>query len=458
MSAIPDLIKIGSIPADLEVSVDTDTLDPVVSSDTFCRFTLMNKGFMNSFSKIVLGCNPLSGSGATSTYPLNVGVNALIERAVLRVGAKTISETEDFGHFMAYKSMFIDPSQTLEREQVITGRNVALELRYDIDADGTPYSNVDAKSYGLSNGLTYVNEDFNAGTRDGLLPYVWPEMKQGPLYQVSLADLFPFLRFNSLPLYMFDEQISIELTFNPVNSQRQIGSVAGLEQMVINTTDLKLIADYIFYDGETMEQFAEANSNMNFQYTDYQLNKRSLTQAQAQTKQILNVGGAGRIVSKMFHGLSRGDIGSQSLLNVFHAESSGPITTAGARNVGIMTTNVRLNDKYLYPLDRVSNAIHFHDITSTEASPPNVSRDMYSLATDTFTDEDFNNILQNGTLPGFFFWNANRFNRNERINSRGIELEINYSKLENKTYTHRTWIEVIKTAQLRNGILDIEFA
>ena len=49
MSQIPDLIKIGSIPGDMEMSVDSDILEPVVISDTFCRFTLMNKGFMNSF-------------------------------------------------------------------------------------------------------------------------------------------------------------------------------------------------------------------------------------------------------------------------------------------------------------------------------------------------------------------------------------------------------------------------
>ena len=51
---IPDLIKIGSIPSDLSVEVDTDVLDPVVISDKFCRFVLNNKGFLHSFSKIVL--------------------------------------------------------------------------------------------------------------------------------------------------------------------------------------------------------------------------------------------------------------------------------------------------------------------------------------------------------------------------------------------------------------------
>ena len=455
MSAIPDLIKIGSVPTDMEVSVDSDILEPVVSSNTFCRFVLMKKGFMNSFSKIAIGCSALTGTASKHTYPTNVGISALIERATLKVGAKTISQTEDFGHFMAYKSTFIDPSVNKEREQVLSSRNTALELRYNSREDD--YSDYNASSYGLSNGLDYIVDSQTATTRHGLLPYIWQELEQAPVFQVSLADLFPFLRFNSLPLYMFDEDISIELVFNSNNSQRQVGSDA-LETLTIDTSELKLIADYIFYDGQTMTDFENANRNMKFQYVDYQLNKRTLTQDQAQSKQIINVGGAGRVVSKMFHGLSRDGVGHGNMTNVYHAEAPTLTTTSGARNVGELTTNVRYNDKYLYPIDRTNNAIHFHDVVSTEATPPHVSRDMYSRGGGALTHEDYNNLPQNSHLRGKFFWNANRLNRNERINSRGIELEIKYSAVADATHTHRCWIEVIKQAELRDGILDISFA
>ena len=455
MSAIPDLIKIGSIPTDMEVSVDSDILEPVVNTNSFIRFQLQNKGFMNSFSKIILGCNALTGSAKFHTYPLNVGISALVERATLKVGAKTISEVEDFGHFMAYKSLFIDQAQTLEREQVITGRNNALELRYD-NASGT-FSDFNASSYGLSNGLCYTQDGQTAMTRHGLLPYRWQEMENAPQFQIALADLFPFLRFNSLPLYMFDEPISVELTMNTNNSQRQVGPDAT-ETLTLDGNAVKLIADYIYYDGDTMEQFANANRNMNFQYVDYQLNKRSLTKAQAEAKQIINVGGAGRVVSKMFHALSRDGVGAGNIVNVYHSQAPTLTTTSGARQVGILTTNVRYNDKYLYPLDRIANAIHFHDITSTEATPPHVSRDMYDRGGGTITHEDYNNLPQNSHIRGKFFWNANRLNRNERINSRGIELELKFSQINDSNHTHRCWIEVIKQAQLNNGKLDIAFA
>mgnify|MGYP003637103475 FL=1 len=458
MSAIPDLIKIGSIPGDMSMEVDTDILEPVVSSNSFCRFTLMNKGFMNSFSKIVLGLDALATNGSRNTYPVNIGISSLIQRAVLKVGAKTISETEDFNHFMGYKSLFIDPSINKEREQVISGRGTALQLRYNNTLGDTSETN--AGAYGLDNGLDYIATGRAGGVapREGLLPHVWQELAQAPEFQVSLADLFPFLRFNSLPLYMFDEQISVELFFNTTDDSRVVGPSPSAATQIA-TANLKLIADYIYYDGDTMEQFQNSNRNMNFQYVDYQLNKRSQTKAQAEAKAIINVGGAGRLVSKLFSSLSLDIPDLTSIVNVYHSIAPSQIVTLGATQMGILTSNVRLNDKYLYPLDRVSNAIHFHDITSTEAMPPYISREMYSRGGGGITTEKYNGQNQSNELEGKFYYQAHRLNRNERINSRGIEYEQNFSHiLVDATYTQRTWIEVIRQAQLTNGILDINYA
>ena len=446
MSQIPDLIKIGAVPSDMEVDVDTDILDPVIVNNGFCRFTLLKKGFMNSFSKITLGLNTFS-THTGNTLPLNVGIGALIERATLKVGAVTVSQTEDFGHFYGYKSLFIDQSTMKEREQVLTSRLNCLRLLYSNDPN-TPFN---ASSYGLDNGLEY-SIDHYVGEDEGLNPHEFQKLGNTPVFQISLADLFPFLRYNSLPLYMFEEQISIELVFNTNNSQRQLGG--NVETSTINTGEVKLIADYIFYDGQTMSDFAEANKSMNFQYVDYQLNKRSLSQAQAQSKQIINVGGAGRVVSKVFSALGDDATANDDLVNVYRAEA--PLPDAD-NNDGELISNLRYNNKFLYPVDRSSTAIHFHDVVSAEANPLQVSRQMYSNAGGTLTTEKYSAIDQD-LLAGVFFYQADRLNRNERINSRGIELELKYSKVANATHTHRTWIEVIKQATLRDGMLDINFA
>ena len=93
-SQVPDLMKLSQIPTDLEQSVDTDMLDPVVFSQEFCRFSLMKKGFLHSFSSIVLSLDAPTAN-PNATYPTNIGIHSLIERATLKVGAQTICEIEE---------------------------------------------------------------------------------------------------------------------------------------------------------------------------------------------------------------------------------------------------------------------------------------------------------------------------------------------------------------------------
>ena len=62
-------------------------------------------------------------------------------------------------------------------------------------------------------------------------------------------------------------------------------------------------------------------------------------------------------------------------------------------------------------------------------------------------------------LDGQFFWNAYRLNRNEVVDSRGIELEVQYGLVQNATHTYRTWLEMVREGQLDKdtGSYNIDF-
>ena len=92
---VPDLMKVGPIQGNPNMDVETDILDPVVFSQDFCRFRLQNKGILHSNSKITLALTGVSASGVR-VHPIGVGVHALVQRAVLKIGGKTICETDDF--------------------------------------------------------------------------------------------------------------------------------------------------------------------------------------------------------------------------------------------------------------------------------------------------------------------------------------------------------------------------
>lgn len=471
---IPDLIKIGSIQSDMNMEIDTDILDPVVKSETFARFVLNNKGFLHSFSKIIIGCN---AGDSTQTFPSGVGVHSLIQRCALKVGTKTIAEIDDFAHWMAYKSTFIENDINYDRETYLTHRIIAHEFNFKNGSGVAKNSDVNASNYYLKGRREPTISDDSITLQNGsgsVFPLDVSILSHTPLYSINLSDLFPFLRFNQLPLYMMDQQVSIELHFTPSSTLYRTVNEGDQTSGTINTIDLnnlQFVADYIYYDGDLMEQYRNANQTMNWNYVDYRLNKRSLAHATLNTdKIILDVGGAGRIVSKVIAGLFDDTLPKPdlSVLNVFKAVAPG--VSADGNNQQF-TTNLRYNDHYIYPIDRDNYAIHFNDVIQGEGNVPHYTREEYcnegkgAISTGTgaigWADNDLGSNASG--LAGNFFWNVYRLNRNERVNSRGIELELQYSKTGfshtfNRNHTHRAWLELLRTATLSNGMFDIDYA
>ena len=477
-SRIPDLVKIGAIQSDMSMNIDTDVLDPVVITDTFCRFVLNNKGFLHSFSKIIIGVNDTANN---KSFPVGIGCMALVERCSLKIGTKTIAEIDDFAHWMAYKSQFIDDSINNERENFTTNRCLAHEFNYKSGNTSAKSSDVNASNYYLKGQreptLSLASDNFwgNGGGQVELATV--NQLKNAPLYSIALADLFPFLRFNQLPLYMIDQQVSIELHFTADKQKRVISQTAAAAGNTINQGEVRLIADYIYYPGDVMVQYQNANPVMTWNYVDYRLNKRTINASQvggnasASSKVIMDVGGAGRIVSKIVAGLYNDNLADPdvSVLNVYCAKS--PLTLTG--NNQLFTTNLRYNDHYLYPLDRQNSAIHFNDVIQGEGNVPHITRQEFSAegtgslgAGDTSGGVEYNNNRLDSSsvgLNGQFFNQVYRLNRNERVNSRGIELEVQYSTnaqsgMADASHTHRAWLEILRSATLRDGKFEIDFA
>jgi len=457
-SRIPDLMKIGSVPSDIAMDVDTSVLDPVVNNQNFCRFVLDNKGFLHSFSKITLCVNATENA----IFPANIGVHSLIRRCALRIGTTIIAEIDDFNHWMSYKSMFIDNDINKYRETFLTSRVLAYDMPLKTNQSGAE-SLTSASFVAVNTTREMFIDDANGTSKDSVTPAVC-FLDNAPVFSISVADLFPFLRFNQLPLYMIDQQVSIELHFEPTTSNKRCcidgGGTQGLTYNM-DLTQTKFIADYIYYDGEMMEQYRNQNKVMNWTYNDYRLNKRTLTKAQLETKQVLEIGGAGRLISKIVTSLERPVTNpDESILNAY--QSAAP--SVSNNNNGLFTTNLNVNDHRLYPIDRTNSAVHFHDIVQAEQNMPHVPRQAFNSQGSSFEGSGaitFNSYALNDTakgLDGNFHHICYRLNRNERVNSKGIELELLYSLVGAGSYTHRAWLELVKTATLDNGMFSTEFS
>lgn len=480
-SNIPDLVNLVPMKDDTLVEVETDILEPVVHSQTFCRFALDRKGILSSNSKITFG---LSAAAIRSFYSLNNGVNSLVARAVLKANNKTIAEVDAWNHFAAYNSMFIHNEQNVERESVLTARTMNHEFDYledpfDVNSSGTGAARL---AQNQADTYTWKNHyEENEHVTDKFSVAQWAVGENAPVFQIALSDFFPFLKTNQLPLFMIKDQLFVELHFAPeanTKGDRQCVNASETNaSMPLDVTKTRLIADYIYYPQDMMNQYAMVNANLSFSYVDYRLSEMSVNSSGAKNL-IRNVGGAGRIVSKIVQGIQNLEVGAknggvaapaQCLTGPYHAFA--PQRAADGSTTAYLDANVRVNNDFLFPLDIKNSARLFHTITSTEGKIPFVSRDEYNRQGGALTTKTLEGIAESGNtlntqqlngLQGHFFWQAFKVTPG-RVDGRGIEVYMKYLEDDgtfgldaggDDAYTHRVWVELVKYARLNDGHME----
>lgn len=498
VGTIPDLVKIGTIPTDTAIDVATEILEPVSFSQSEARFVLSNKGILHSNSRITFAIDKTvftaPTTGQDSFFPINIGVASLLQRVRLTVGGKTVSELEDFAHYFAYESNFVTPENNKEREQVF-GSRIGLgtrptlkERQADYKLAGVPANNIEsineADSICIDNGKDFDYDSTSNTFPDKDDPLVstrmvhdYQDSDNKGVFSILIADLFPFLKMNQLPLFMLKEQVMIHLTFTPqvagalttADSGRVVTSLGdvGDADATILRDDVKMVADYIFYPQEMMLQYQQANANMSFSYVDYQFVKRDVSASEFSGQLIQNVGGAGRIVNKVCVQVENKKPGDQGLINNYGSDS--PLVTA--TGVGTVETNLRYNDLFLFPIDVTNSARHFHNLLMTEGRVPHICRDFYSgqgqLAKEAefgaFEDYPMGSAYGGGSsalnvdVRSRANWHCYRLNRNERVNSRGIEIYDKRLTMPSSS-TLRAWVQVMRTAQLKDGVMEVAYS
>jgi hypothetical protein len=497
-SMIPNLLRVGEIPANMAMNVETSIVEPVVQTESFIRFQMNRSGFLHSNSKLLLSLdgasftdyrdraaaagNKAAGVKGAAFYPANIGISNLISRVRLLSGNTVIQEIDDWNFLEAYKAMFVANENNKEKAQYTESKLINFAFAYsdqDLTVGTAQRSDVRSIGIGLDNGTCY-DGSYNIvdGADDDYDMYArrCQSIENNPVYQISLSSLVPFLKSTQLPLFMFDEQIFLEITLvsatdRAVGNARQMsGSDANKAlSFKMNQNETRLIVDYISYPEDTMNAWANANKNMSFTYFDYELSKFTVSKSTANSGFIRNCGGAGKLVTKMICGLSQDmeDVDSNSaILGDFAFVHPNRDT---AQSVERVETNLRYNDRYLYPITVKNDSYHFSNTLAAEAVPPFVTRDMYACQGESTVQRKYNGVLQDavkagtGTkfnfgLVGSFFWQAFKLNRNERINQKGIELYQKYIDIEDTAHTLRIWLEVMKVGSLVDGKLRAAYA
>ena len=456
---VPDLINIGAIKSNMAIDVSSDVLDPIVNNQNNCRFSLTNKGYLHDGSRITFSVKGNASVLGGAYFPPNVGVHSLIKRATLRVGGQTISEMDDYNHFMGYKSMFLSNEINKDREAVMSGRSVAHDFHY-VDTAGAQ-SNTSATNYNLDTGVEYNGNN--------VTPNTYLDVNNQPVFSITLGQLFPFLKGVNLPLFAMRQEVLIDLVWEPVSTTGRCSVASGASsatEFEIDTTEVKMVADYLFYDGEIMAQQLTAYNSRptKFLYNDYRLTKTSLSVTAAQNS-VRNLGGAGRIVTKVITGINDDNRTDRYILNKYSAVAPARDylnASVDLRKNGTLTTNIRMNDFFVFPIDLRNTAVLFDKTVRAEGSFPFVTREEYSAEGNIISGRTFLGVAQNASvgLVGNYFFQAYKLPAG-RVNTRGLELTTQLASLPalgaGLTYTQRTYIEISREAVLSDGFLTAGF-
>jgi len=460
---IPDFLQLQQIPVNYIQQVESDLLEPVVFSDGsattdgFARWTLQNKGFLHSHSKIFISVQPASGDIADGYFPPHIGVGQLVKKAVLKIGNKVLNELDSWGGLHSVKSSLLSTEVNLEREMYMTGRSVCNKFVYDGDG-----SIVNASSIGLDTGFerTAGNNTLlpKALRMDGTSATTKSEC---PTFMIDLSDLFPFLKVHQLPLYMIKEPINIELTFHPTTKYRlQIGNGDTADVAVnIDRNELKFCADYIFYGAtDEMERYANANKDLNFSFVDYRVIENTTSSATLSSGVVRNLGMANRLVPRVITTLPLDEttFNEETILGQY--TSMSPFVNASGVQEGSLKYNIRYNDRFEYTSD-VDNTARLFSILTDSEGVPFITRSAYSdqATSGTYsTVETYQGRDQLTNIAGHQFYLSTKLT-NGRVGQRGVELHLSGSWADSGRPVDkiRCYCEYLRVARLVDGMMEI---
>ena len=467
--SIPDLVKIKPLTTNQTIDVQTSILDPIIKNETHVRFQFDNKGILHSNSKLQFSLN--CESGKRRFHPFINGIGAVVKRCVLLAGSKTIAEVEDWNAFHAFKSMFLSNEAKKEREQVLTGRVGTYEYDYET-ADGSS--------------LTATKVQFDVGNEKDGTATVLPDtlnIDNKPTFQINLSDLFPFLKHTQLPLYLMKDQLSVEIHFadaenryfaqhsdwfteavnTTVKATAQLAKIKGVrdEAFTFDHTKTKFIADYLLYPQDQMDNYQKQieTSGLTIPYFDYLLTKSTVTPAANKVTFTRVLGGANRICTRLIiaNTAETRDLGT----NTAGDRVTDKLSLTAIDNIynsqfpaSDIEMQLKYNDRNLFPRPIKSTAELFSFVQASEGVPPFILKEEWdgtrstSVTADTLEGYALNAELK--YAPKHYY--AVKLNRGERVNSRGVELEMNMTMAANTpAMTQRAWLEVAKVITLKDG-------
>ena len=473
----PDLLKINCTNHLQNQSVDTSILDPTISRTDYARFSLdRGRGILHSDSHIQL-CVKRTNPEAIANpgdviFPVGSGVLSLLDRAVLRSGTQIIESVSNFSSYYAMKGLLDTNEDVLNRYSVTDGRSNSFQMVTDLKngsaGQGIIDSGKEEPTQIFLDNNTELSETYtpdaakeeNKVTNHNLKSREVQQLDKGSQFAIPLAHIFQTLRSFSLPLFMIDEVVIVELFFKTAQKdimfQRKnevLDPVVITDLYAVDTANVKMICDYISYDASVMQQFAEENETMTLDFNDVVVVK-SQNNFDTTPNYSTNIGGSGRYVDMIevaFEDLPSVDNSGVTPLGNYKSED--PCTSAASTDS--LALNFRINDSLVYPLDVSNRAEQFNNLVATQGKPVNLCSTEYSKGafgnpfSTKFTFERYNiDTAMKGQKKYLGMRNPRM---SEPINNAGVSLNVNVTGPVDKSLLVTAYMYIRKSLVFNAG-------
>ena len=251
-SQLPYVLNVKPLNAIETMNIQTNQLDPIVINQNLCRFVLERKGILDVGSVITMSVHPTDANADKKCFlPIKTGCHSLVKKALLKVGTKVLATSDMYGTHQTIRRAFKTNEEKSQKDFVKNGTHDVLEP-----------DNAGVGKYQLKDVIYDA-----AGTASTIDPSVQITVSETecPVFSIRLSELFPMMRNVQLPLYLMNEPVSIELTWNTqVDGAGTLGKMLSFQQGFAGTTgakigtdNVKFLADYLTYEDERMSQTAK---------------------------------------------------------------------------------------------------------------------------------------------------------------------------------------------------------
>jgi hypothetical protein len=399
-NALPDVLNVKPLPSIQTMNVETNQLDPIIVNQQFCRFVLEKKGILDVGSTFTFSVHPVQAGDGKCFLPIKTGIHALIKRAILKVGTKVLATSDDYAFYQTMKRSFKTNEEKSQKDLIKIGSCDAFEP--DNQGDG---------QYQLKQ---VVYSDATTSKADPSIE-LKTSQTECPVFSIKLSELFPMMRNIQLPLYLINEHVSVELTFNQ-QANGTTGVIANFENayagdtsISVGTQNVKFLADYLTYENERMDATAKmvmSQNGLSMPYEDLVLTSSNIPAlapapgggtftAQSVTR---DLGLSGRNVRSIL--VHDHKDGANALLGQYSAE---------AYNVPD-EYNFRINDKQVYSRSIINEARKSNQLSHVFSTNINCLNAEYSndiLTNKQSPDQPINNnVIKDNTFYGISMRNA----------------------------------------------------